>query len=578
MLQAPSGLRHAVCLTGLERDFPIVGSNVREFLFRLLGTPEATVTFFGVKPQLDPWHNIFKLLPMHIVEAQEGMCLPQHLLDTIRSKRRMVRWLHCSNRGRNDCSSGFVMELCDLAHCEAMISKHEGHLARRFDTVYRLRADLAMEAPLKFPSPFLPATLYVPWMNCANGTNDQAAFGYREAMSKYLTRIRYITPNISVAKLQQGLPFKLGGRDGTVSSEAFLKAALYHDWLQALELPGWMYCIHTFKAYMDGSAKRGCIARMRERFACRSLVCMRDNIKYYCNCHSDPCNRVMSGALVSNWDDPLGKGRKSLLWTFRMYTRQWRARMNRTLQDLQDSDGVLLHSCSNVDGRQLHLHSCPMNYTSVGRKAKPKYPHCTGQPCSIDGAALLRGVELVLSDLPACAFENGLNSTLYPRTFPEPFVTGNRLAGVWGGHRPPGRPTDSTPLLLSRPPTDFGATRQTTIRFEVTVSSEAQKDFGSEGFATSMAAYLSTGGVQMCRQMFFSTDGQMLVRRSDVNLTRSVASIKVVCTVAVASAARALVSKISSLGTAPLSPARPHDMHPHDPKLPVLSVLSVTVE
>jgi hypothetical protein len=112
----------------------------------------------------------------------------------------------------------------------------------------------------------------------------------------------------------------------------------------------------------------------------------------------------------------------------------------------------------------------------------------------------------------------------------------------------------------------------------VTVSSEAQKDFGSEGFATSMAAYLSTGGVQMCRQMFFSTDGQMLVRRSDVNLTRSEASIKVVCTVAVASAARALVSKISSLGTAPLSPARPHDMHPHDPKLPVLSVLSVTVE
>lgn len=102
-------VRHAICLTGLQRDFDVIGSNIRQFLLRLVGGTGSTLTFFGV--QAGDWWAIHRLLPMHIVEPQAPMCVP----GFNESESDPLPWYHCSSRGRSHCTRNFLQELCDLA-------------------------------------------------------------------------------------------------------------------------------------------------------------------------------------------------------------------------------------------------------------------------------------------------------------------------------------------------------------------------------------------------------------------------------------------------------------------------------
>ena len=101
---------HAVCLTGLQRAFPEIGSNIREATTHLLGAgpTSSTATFevFGVKPQNESWAAIETLLPLQRVVRR--LCSSQPTL-----RLRYPRYLHSSatsrsvhHRSSNSCARG----------------------------------------------------------------------------------------------------------------------------------------------------------------------------------------------------------------------------------------------------------------------------------------------------------------------------------------------------------------------------------------------------------------------------------------------------------------------------------------
>ena len=55
-------MRHAVCLTGLERSFAEIGGNIREGLYSALA--HSTSVLFGVRPPHDAWASVRALLPL----------------------------------------------------------------------------------------------------------------------------------------------------------------------------------------------------------------------------------------------------------------------------------------------------------------------------------------------------------------------------------------------------------------------------------------------------------------------------------------------------------------------------------
>lgn len=384
----PAGLRHAVCLTGLQRDFPNIAVNVREFIFGLLGTPGAEITFFGVRPPTDRWAAVRRLLPMHVIEPMKGMCLPQY--ETAAQRRSLRSLIHCSDRGRSDCHGGFPFEMCALAHCEAMISAHERAHGRPFHTVYRLRADLQLEAPMAFPSPLDEGAVYVPWMNRASGVNDQAAFGGRRAMRQYLTRgPRYLTvPNITVAQVMRGVPRRRPLRPGErISTEMFLQATLHRDGLRVVERREWMYCTHNFKSFLDRAAAKGCITRSRRRTRCASLVCPRSNMKYWCTCHNETCASIAAGAPVRSLPAE-GPSRR---------------------RDGGLRDGSF--SCADVRGRQLLVRSCPFENALEAKKQ----PGCRGRPCDLPERTAANETHIAAAGAPSCIFESrAANAVAWP--------------------------------------------------------------------------------------------------------------------------------------------------------------------
>ena len=95
------------------------GDNVRQGVLHFHGTP--AITFFGVKPRDDGWHNLRALLPMHVVQEQVA-CHARSSAEF----NLTASWLHCDMRSRaTDCRQAFLQALCDNAHCEAMIEAHE---------------------------------------------------------------------------------------------------------------------------------------------------------------------------------------------------------------------------------------------------------------------------------------------------------------------------------------------------------------------------------------------------------------------------------------------------------------------
>ena len=279
------GPEHAVCLTGLERSFAEIGGNVREGVYRLLGP---RVTWFGVKPPHDAWSMIHTLLPPFAAVERQATCW------SAAQANETISWLHCLSHqaGRTgDCRLGFLQSLCDLQACEAAIAAHERRASMTFATVLRLRADLFWEAAwvgpagtaaaATLPAPH-PGTVHVPFQDSAGGATDKLAFGGRDAMRAYLLRLRH------VAGAAQRWPHLKGK-----TTEAFLVAAMSADGVAIAREHAWMYCAHTKNAIVKGrSGRYGCMARVRCRLRCASLVCDSSGPKPECHCFEAPCSHV----------------------------------------------------------------------------------------------------------------------------------------------------------------------------------------------------------------------------------------------------------------------------------------------
>ena len=300
------GLRHAVCLTGMERSFSEIGGNIHHAVHSLFGTPLASIVFFGVRPVNDSWHHIQSWLPMQQVELQTDCPIP------------VPRWYGCQAHGRTDCRHNFVQELCDLDVCERMLRRYERRKGETFHTVMRLRPDVFWEARVTFPLTLAPNMVILPYMDSGGGVNDHVAFGGRVGMRSFLTRVQQLNHNVTDEDLHLlGLPpIRLQKRKFGMMSETFLRLALARDGVHVRSTKEWMYCLHTKKALLDQRGVHGCIARSRARRKCASLVCARSDLKYWCHCFNDTCAGVAQGRPVTSLG-PAHIPQSAKLWKIR---------------------------------------------------------------------------------------------------------------------------------------------------------------------------------------------------------------------------------------------------------------------
>ena len=344
-------LHTAVCLTGMERSFAEVGANIREGLYHLLGAANAPhAVFVGVRPPHDTWPSVRALLPLdeaHIdVQRRCWGGLAQNLT---------IRWMHCDMRLRaGDCRLSFLQALCDLERCESLIADAERARGRQFDLVVRIRADLFWENRITLPtspSPLKSAsavstpsvadgaastaapmiaglaanTVYVPAMDSQDGVNDHLAFGARDVMRTYLTRMRHIS--------RAGIVSSIKG----LGSEGFLGASLLWDRVRVQRLQGWAYCPHTPRNLLRKSASEGCIGRVRCRVACTSLYCPNHGIHAgECECLNVTCAAWASGAPAAVLGVGSPNARKA--YEQRRYTRTLKAARDRAVAPRYCSD------------------------------------------------------------------------------------------------------------------------------------------------------------------------------------------------------------------------------------------------
>jgi len=229
----------AVCVTGLERSFPEFSMNLRASLETLLGARgadgrlkmplERVADWFGVRPASDPWATVRVALPPLRTEAIQTSCnvpLPPWFSAYARS-----------HSARHQFAVSFVQSLCDLAVCEAMISREERRRHFDFFLVVRLRLDLAWETALLRVVP-LPNTVHITRMNSKGGFNDKFAYGARVPMRAYLTRMY----QIPVANLLYNKSHPLSG-----SEEMFKHTCLQR---RRSDLVG----LHSMAGMMEGYA------------------------------------------------------------------------------------------------------------------------------------------------------------------------------------------------------------------------------------------------------------------------------------------------------------------------------------
>ena len=173
-MKKPTGMNvTAVCVSGLERTFPEIGINIRTTIVQAFHR----LHFFGVQPSHEPWEAVQQVFQFVRLVPQRELCAT------------VPNGSHFMPRG---AVRGFVASLCDLQHCEEIISEHEERKQRLYATVARLRLDLFWEMPLVLPAQFIPRVVHVPWMSYCHGTNDKFAVGERTAMRDYLTRVRHL--------------------------------------------------------------------------------------------------------------------------------------------------------------------------------------------------------------------------------------------------------------------------------------------------------------------------------------------------------------------------------------------------
>ena len=123
----PTHVRHAVCVTGLERAYSEVRWNIRAAIFGFLASsaPQTHIRVFGVRPVNDSWPH--------------AMADFATLIDTIELQRScrpvdapLPQWFSCT-RGSSisrmgDCTRSFVQMMCDLC-VRHIIAPPISHLA-----------------------------------------------------------------------------------------------------------------------------------------------------------------------------------------------------------------------------------------------------------------------------------------------------------------------------------------------------------------------------------------------------------------------------------------------------------------
>ena len=138
----------AVCVTGLERSFKEIRSNIEQAVLSASGYDK--VLLFGVRPSNDPWKTALGW-PFTAVATQR-LCVGEEALPNASS---FYPFDYSGPSGRT--VRHFVLELCDLEACEALIASHEQRRGVAFDAVARLRLDMAWEATLRLPTPDAPS-------------------------------------------------------------------------------------------------------------------------------------------------------------------------------------------------------------------------------------------------------------------------------------------------------------------------------------------------------------------------------------------------------------------------------------
>lgn len=363
---------HAVCITGLERSFPEIHRNVHLSLLNLYGGADDAArrrrrpsvnqllerrlegaergsarlgrlaAFFGVRPANDSWATVKAGgLPPLAGESVQTPC----------GENPDPPWFSAfsrSNTQRVIYRRTFVQVLCDLAACHELVKAHERRVGRPFETIARLRLDLAWEAPLTMPpTPLRPNTVYTTRMNTKSGVNDKWAIGLRAPMAAYLDRVALLRTATAMYNRSGAPAARLAGRrsDGLASydcsegrtntafachaqsrnrttswqdagprgarapsesptrkfimtSEGFLQWALWRHNVSVGYEPKWMFCKYKLPNPFNDSLKK-CIPRMRQHRACPALVCSSSSTD--CVCREAPCG--------SQWycEDVVGK-------------------------------------------------------------------------------------------------------------------------------------------------------------------------------------------------------------------------------------------------------------------------------
>ena len=103
---------------------------------------------------------------------------------------------------------------------------------------------------------------------------------------------------------------------------------------------------------LDQRGAYGCIARARARTRCASLVCARDNLKYWCNCYNSSCAALRTPDAPAAKLGPLEakgavppKERMQLLRAVRRDARTMCVDVNASTQLLLRSGGMGAAAC-----------------------------------------------------------------------------------------------------------------------------------------------------------------------------------------------------------------------------------------
>ena len=329
--------QHAVVITGLQRSYSEISHNIHFSLSNLYsgwGNRDATngapfdlgqsVAFFGVRPANDSWPVVRTDLPPLMGESIQTPC-------GLARAPWFSAWAKTTTQ-RVTYSTSFVQMMCDLRAGHELILAHEKRVGREFETVARLRLDLAWETPLVMPPEIAPNTVYTSRMNTKAGLNDKWALGRRAPMATYLDRVRLI-PLANALWNRSAAPIMLksgGGKEGlmyydcgagkinvrftclpkriartmwqplpdglsaaedaapatargavnlaappaqrrfSMTSEGFLMWALWRGNVSVGFEPSWMFCKFGNAANFTA---RTCVPRMRQQRPCNSLVC-----------------------------------------------------------------------------------------------------------------------------------------------------------------------------------------------------------------------------------------------------------------------------------------------------------------